>query len=641
MATESNLANEFCGWASTVPVLTAASLDEIVNSLAAFIRDSTPEQIRAWKASVPKLQSECGKLVEVEPKALQYGAILEYQMPEGLHRVDALLLIAGAVVVLEFKGDGWRPEYLEQAADYARRLHWYHSLCGSDGVRVHTIVVAYGTRVSEVFAEWHTCTNVEGLLDVLRRFDQPGGTPIPVARFIEPQLCQPSLSLVQAARKYFADHALPRIKRIDVITDAAVACIVREIHRAQENKVRKLILLTGVPGAGKTFVGLKIAHEPLLDDLAVAYADGTKPTAPAVFLSGNGPLVEVLQYEFRRAGGGGKVFVRGVKDFVGRYSKRNAPSPPHHVLIFDEAQRAWDARKVEAAHRGATAISEPAAFVAFANRVPTWSVVIALIGEGQEIHSGEESGIGLWAEAVQQYGSDWQVIGPSRLRANFAECGVPYREEEELHLSRSVRFNFAAGLTTWAAEMVEDHPNPTALAHISSQMRGQGYQLRVTRDLHRAKEFLWSKYRELPDARFGMLVSSRDKDLREFGVVPSDGRFFRPGPWYADPEASPSSCRRLNDTITEFSSQGLELDHTLLVWGGDFVLNGDGCWDDSSAKKYQKKSMVRHPLQLRRNAYRVLLTRGREGVIICLPAGLEKLDRTYEFLVASGCEVLL
>jgi hypothetical protein len=447
------------------------------------------------------------------------------------------------------------------------------------------------------------------------------------------------LSLVQAARRFFADHALPHIKRIDEVTSGAVQRLVAEISSAHATSTRKLILLSGVPGAGKTYVGLKIAHEQFLDGLAEQRENGEKPTAPAVFLSGNGPLVEVLQYELKRAGGGGKVFVRGVKDFVASYSKPKSPVPPHHVLIFDEAQRAWDKQKVRASHGDKHAISEPEAFVTFSERIPKWSVVVGLIGEGQEIHTGEEGGIGLWAEAVKSSGQVWEVVGPDRYRATFEAAGVPFRASPDLHLSRSVRFNFATGLSEWAAGLVTDDVDIANLAGIACELRRQGYQLRVTRNLAQAQEFLWAKYRELPDARFGLLVSSRDKDLANFGVKPSDGRFFRPGPWYADPDSSPSSCRRLQDAITEFSAQGLELDHPLLVWGGDFARVG-AKWDNSAAKRYLSKSAVKDPAQLRRNAYRVLLTRGREGILICVPQGLEKLDATYDLLAAAGCEAL-
>jgi DUF2075 family protein len=167
----------------------------------------------------------------------------------------------------------------------------------------------------------------------------------------------------------------------------------------------------------------------------------------------------------------------------------------------------------------------------------------------------------------------------------------------------------------------------------------QGYQIRITRNLHKAKAFLWDKYQHQPDARYGMLTGGRDKGLKDLDLNKVDTRTFRAGPWYSDPESSPSSCRRLTDAITEFSAQGLELDHSLLVWGTD-LLRKDGIWSDALAMRYLRRGDVADPLQLRLNAYRVLLTRGREGVLICLPQQIQELNETYEHLLAAGCREL-
>src|SRR5439155_24835813 len=123
----------------------------------------------------------------------------------------------------------------------------------------------------------------------------------------------------------------------------------------------------------------------------------------------------------------------------------------------------------------------------------------------------------------------------------------------------------------------------------AEDLASRGYQLRVTRSLGRAKEFLWKKYAELPDARFGLLHSSRDKRISEVLDLPPRRRFGWVGPWYADPETSPASCRRLSEPITEFEAQGLELDHTLVIWGTDFLLK-NGSWDNSAAKPYKKSA---------------------------------------------------
>jgi hypothetical protein len=150
----------------------------------------------------------------------------------------------------------------------------------------------------------------------MKRFDRPEtAEPLPLDKFLSEDACQPSPSLVQAVRGYFSQHALPRIKRIDEVTKKTVQRIVAVIHETHARRKRKLVLVSGVPGAGKTYVGLQIAHERFLDDLAEPMASGEKPTAPAVFLSGNGPLVEVLQYELKNAGGDGRVFVTWGKGF--------------------------------------------------------------------------------------------------------------------------------------------------------------------------------------------------------------------------------------------------------------------------------------------------------------------------------------
>jgi hypothetical protein len=157
-----------------------------------------------------------------------------------------------------------------------------------------------------------------------------------------------------------------------------------------------------VPGAGKTLVGLQTVHAKYLDDLAIDRGSG-KPTPPAVFLSGNGPLVDVLQYEMRTVGDG-KTFVRGVKDYIKKYSRGNA-IPPEHVLVFDEAQRAFDIDKARETQKNEHVLSEPEEFVRFADRIPEWCVVVGLIGSGQEIHVGEEAGLGQWRKIEISLGS--------------------------------------------------------------------------------------------------------------------------------------------------------------------------------------------------------------------------------------------
>jgi schlafen family protein len=178
---------------------------------------------------------------------------------------------------------------------------------------------------------------------------------------------------------------------------------------------------------------------------------------------------------------------------------------------------------------------------------------------------------------------------------------------------------------------------------LATVLASEGHDLRITRSLDAAKDYLRERYAENPDARFGLVASSRDRDLESFGV-PNDyqaTRRLRYGPWYGDDESAPGgrSCRRLRDCVTEFGAQGLELDAVLLAWGTDFVREGAG-WKIDRARAYKRGGPpVRSPWQLRANAYRVLLTRARDATVVFVPP-LAELDATHAYLVDSGFRVL-
>ena len=313
---------------------------------------------------------------------------------------------------------------------------------------------------------------------------------------------------------------LRRIKRAEAATEPTLEALTAIVEEAARTGTRHLVLLTGLPGTGKTLVGLQLAHARRLDDLAVV-RPGLQPSAPAVFLSGNGPLVEVLQYELREAGGGGKTFVRGVKDYVERYSARPTLLPSEHVLIFDEAQRAFDAAQVAETHRGGgDGKSEPEHFVEFAERVPGWCVVVGLIGSGQEIHIGEEGGAIQWRWAIEgaARSADWTVHAPPPLASAFD--GVSRLVVDPLlELRVELRFHMAQEVHEFVGDLFSG--DAVGARSIAARLGPSGYHLRITRDLERAKAYLRTRYAEDPDARFGMVASSRDRALQRYGI-PND-----------------------------------------------------------------------------------------------------------------------
>lgn len=263
--------------------------------------------------------------------------------------------------------------------------------------------------------------------------------------------------------------------------------------------------------------------------------------------------------------------------------------------------------------------------------------MIGLIGTGQEIHVGEEAGIGQWRRAVEgsTRRSDWHIHTPPAVEAEFSGGGVPLFTADALSLDVELRQHAAKELHRFVAGLLAGH-RPGELRSLATQIEKDGFHLRITRDLDVAKTYLSDRYAENPDARFGMVASSKDKSLVNFGVLNDfqATKRVKKGPWYGDGGSSPFSCRQLTSCMTEFGAQGLELDAVLLAWGADLLLNR-GKWSNANARKYQRQKLVRDPFQLRLNAYRVLLTRARDVVVVFVP-GLAELDETFEYLGASG-----
>ena len=624
------------GWESSFSEFREAQPRRIRERIAAFIKDASPEQIRAWDEAIPPLQAEVSEVLIRDELARHYSAILEYELPMESRRPDVILLVGAGVMVIELKGKVYPTQAdLDQAAAYARDLRNYHR----EGEHREVTPVLVPTRAHgyQQLVDGVHVTGPDALDELVERLTHERRHPIiERAAFLSEDAYRPLPTLVEAARELLQSGTLRTIHRAHAATGPSLDEISRIVHQAALTKSRHLILLTGVPGAGKTLVGLQTVHAKYLDDLAVDRGSG-KPTAPAVFLSGNGPLVEVLQYEMRSVGDG-KTFVRGVKDYVKRYSKGNAV-PPEHVLVFDEAQRAFDIDKARESHKGDHVRSEPEEFVRFADRIPDWCVVLGLIGSGQEIHVGEEAGLGQWRTAVEGSvkSAEWTVHGPPGVAGLFRNGRIPFESKRTLNLDTELRFHQAKELHTFVAGLLEGK-DASALAQMAARLNTEGYHLRITRDLDAAKNYLRERYTDDPAARFGLIASSKDRDLVRFGVENDfqSTKRVRFGPWYGEDEDdyAGNSCRLLETCVTEFGAQGLELDAVLLAWGTDFIRQA-GHWSTANARGYKRGAKVRDPYQLRVNAYRVLLTRGRDATVVFVPR-FTPLDETYGYLVSAG-----
>ena len=631
------------GWDSDFLRFESTKKSAILARLSQTYPDSSVQEQRSWGDSVPRLQREIREVVEVDVAAGKFTAILEYQLEMESRRADVLLLLRDSVVVIELKGKHTPSDAdIDQAHAYSRDLRCYHRDCHNRSV--HAVLMPtgfHGARYRDRNVEICSPEKLDHLVATLE--SKSDGPPVDAKQFLSADAYRPLPSLVRAARDLFLKRRPPQLWRSAANTDRAVDYICHVSREASVKGTRHLVILTGVPGSGKTLVGLRVAHSPEVEELKAGDRG-----VPAVFLSGNRPLVEVLQYVLRRAGGGGKTFVRQIRDYVRRYGKHHASAPPEHIIVFDEAQRAFDRYKVADTHKipPATARSEPEYFIDFAERVPRWSVVVGLVGSGQEIHIGEEGGLSLWSDAIRKSGNrtQWVVHCPPKVRGGFVDSGVPVAVSANLNLDSTLRSHLASRLHEFVALLLRRTPAPsTELLEIANELMHQGHDLRITRDQSLAEEYLRDRYGDYPEARFGLVASSRDRDLEKVGV-PNDyisRQSIKCGPWYNDDETDDGllSCRHLRGCITEFEAQGLELDAVLLAWGTDFALRGRS-WSIEKSMQYRGgHSRVRDAWQLRANAYRVLLTRGRDAHVVFVPA-FTYLDETWDFLCASGFRTL-
>ncbi|MDP6413264.1 MAG: DUF2075 domain-containing protein [Arenicellales bacterium] len=643
------------GWQSDFPEFTATAAGVIQGSLENFVRDFSPQQKRAWQVTIPMLQQEAEEVLHQRAEAAQYSAVLEYQLPYEGRRPDAVVLAEGTVVVLELKGKTAPSQAdIDQVAAYARDLRAYHRECHDRPVFPVLVPTQSNNAISR---EDGVFVSSPDKLDALvNQFAEagPGHGPL-LSDFLDANAYKPLPSLVQAARELFESRTLREIWRAKAKTDPAVEAIAQIAHQAAHTRSRHLVLITGVPGAGKTLVGMRAVHANYLDDLAVSRVDG-KPTSAGLYLTGNGPLSEVLQYELRQAGGDGRTFVRHVKWYLDRYLRYPDRIPPEHLLVFDEAQRAFNPDRVADIHNNWPSeliASEPELFVRLASeRIPEWAVLVGLIGGGQEIHLGEEEGLMQWRHALEASTNpdQWTVhlpdvpnLGDENPARVFEASRLRIEIAPSLNLDTELRFHSASELhrLVHAIFTEGDAQQARMIAERVIAPDGQvvdGLKIYITRDLDEAKAYIRERYSEWPAARFGLLASSRDRDLPSFGIRNDwqSTRRVSPGPWFTEGEEEPGSCRHLTATITEFQCQGLELEMALVAWGTDLIREGDS-WTTRRARGYAPRGRTRplDPYQMRINAYRVLLTRGRDGMVVFVPP-LPLLDETYSFLVAAG-----
>ena len=427
------------------------------------------------------------------------------------------------------------------------------------------------------------------------------------------------------------------------------------IDRARQNRVKAICFVTGVPGSGKTLAGLNIATRR-----SIEHQD-----EHAVFLSGNGPLVDVLREALARdkatrEGVSKKAAEREVRSFIQNIHHfrddyvGNNDIPVEKVVVFDEAQRAWTREQAASfmqRKRGQPDfdMSEPEFLIGVMDRHPDWCTIVCLVGGGQEINTGE-AGISEWISALKVRFPSWEVHISSRMA--LPEYGSKSQVEqflasprvhldEHLHLAVSMRSFRAEALSEWVGHIIDNEPEAARATYKSIEA---AYPIYLTRDLSGARAWLRSQARGTE--RFGLVASSGAQRLRPEGIHIKAK--IEPANWFLNDSADVRSSYYLEDVASEFAIQGLELDWVGVCWDGDFHYK-DGKWVCQAFKgtKWQSVNDESRQLYLK-NAYRVLLTRARQGMILFVPKG-EASDRTrpssfydgtFEYLRSCGIPML-
>lgn len=613
-----------CGWCGTVSEFLELSQADLLAALHerhlnVMGMPADGGQIAAWRGEYGILTAVLSEMVRSAPRTSRWVVVFEYELPrERGRRPDVVILTGSQVIVLEFKESGLlQRAHVDQVAAYARDLSEYHAASHDklvDPILVLTRAADAMRGVGEV-----TVVNPEGLLGAIVELERRApDEPIDAEGWINADY-SPLPSLVMAARRIFEHEPLPQIRKAQSagIPDT-ISQLVKAAGRAREAQELHLALVTGVPGSGKTLVGLQFVYDNYFGD--------TGSQRSAVFLSGNGPLVDVLQYALRS-----RIFVQDVHGFLKQYGGPTGRVPEENVWVYDEAQRAWDAKQVFKKRNHD--LSEPEDFLLIGARKRSWALMVGLIGEGQEIHVGEEAGLAQWNDAIQHTGNRWTVHCPDKVAGLFSAASS-IETSDSLNLDVSLRTHLAEDVQAWVRALLDGRLH--AASAFSENMSKQGYCLYVTRDLERATEYARERYRLETDKRYGYLGSSKAR-LNSFGIRTDffSTRRMRLGPWYYDDPQSPKSCCQFDEAATEFQCQGLELDLPVVGWGVDLH------WDGKAWRSpVPRRSEATNPHQLRLNSYRVLLTRGRDGSVLYVPDAGREFDEDYGALQSAGAREL-
>ncbi|MDP1854151.1 MAG: DUF2075 domain-containing protein [Candidatus Omnitrophota bacterium] len=639
-----------------------SSPEEIVGKLA-INNDFSLEQTQrdAWLEEINILHRTIS--------SFQGSIYFEYSIPRMGQRIDVVLLIGPVIFVLEFKigEDEFASYAIDQVWDYALDLKNFHEsshdqyiaplLIATKAENAYSVISITPQNDKLLFPVKCNIEMLEKVIKDVLHFVE--GDNIDRIQWESGRYC-PTPNIIEAAMALYNGHSVSEISRSDASainlsqTSDAISAVIR---LSKEKFQKSICFVTGVPGSGKTLVGLNIAttHIDASNDLY------------SVYLSGNGPLVEILREALARdkvrltqergnrikkgeAMSEVKAFIQNVHHFRDDCLVDVKSPPIEHVALFDEAQRAWNVEQTSSfmrrkKNRPDFNYSEPEFLISCLDRHPDWAVIVCLIGGGQEINTGE-AGISEWIESLNRSFPKWNIYISSRLtdseygagevlKTVFSRSNVIYKDE--LHLAVSMR-SFRSENVSLLIKQTLDLDTDNACATLKNVKAN--YPIVITRDLIKAKQ--WLKKQARGSERYGILVSSQAERLKPYAIDVKST--ISPIHWFLDGKEDVRSSYYLEDVATEFHVQGLELDWACVTWDADFRYSKTG-WEHKSfcgdrwnnIKKPERKNYLK-------NAYRVLLTRARQGMVIVVPPGDVEdptrypkfYDATFEYLKEIG-----
>ena len=668
----------------------------------------------AWRSEISIMKNILSNFADKDGKI-----IFEYDIPRLGKRVDVVLLLEGIIFCLEFKvGESKILEAdVDQVLDYALDLKNFHKFSQENLIVPILIATNYSSSSTDIQMSVYDDRVVNPLVagksgvakliaDVLTQF--PDEQPVNPNWIISPYA--PTPTIIEAAKTLYENHSVENITRHEadkVSTDRTIAYILKVIQESKQNHKKSICFVTGVPGAGKTLVGLDVA-------IKQTYQGQDEPVKDegAVYLSGNGPLVAVLtealaqdnlkkcreKGEKKKMSDSRREVSKSIQ-MIHRYrdnmlAKIKNPvengileidpakavkmekagfGEVEHVAIFDEAQRSWTHKRLaEYLKRGGTygnklkvpnfPMSEAAFLIWTLDQREDWATIVCLVGGGQEINTGE-AGISEWIKALNEMFPHWDVyISPKLTEPEYAEGKVNELLKdknnvyfcEDLHLGVSLRSYRAEKLSAFVHALLSFDKNA---ATFYDEIKDK-YPIVLTRDMAKARRWLHDKVRGTE--RTGVLVtkeSARFKPLAIHVLPSGDENAVH---WFLEDKTDTRSSNYLEDAATEIQVQGLELDYTCVLWDADmrcennkwhfYRFNGQTKWTEQIGNTEGKQELMKYML----NAYRVLLTRARAGMVICIPTGNpnktingfwedstrlpEFYDGTYNYLKSLGIE---